>query len=135
MRFARFVAMLACAVPLACLAVAARSEPAHPGGGGGHFSGHGGWMGHPGWSGDIHHFDHGYWRGGHWWHGPYGGRDGWWWIVGPDWYWYSAPVYPFPDPFTPPGMAPGYWYWCDAYQQYYPYVGACPVPWRPVTPQ
>ena len=34
-----------------------------------------------------------------------------------------------------PGMAAGYWYWCDAYQQYYPYVGACPSGWRAVLPR
>jgi hypothetical protein len=94
-----------------------------------------GWRHHEGWHGDIRHFDHGYWRGGHWWHGPYGGRDGWWWIVGPDWYWYAAPVYPYPDPYVPPGQAAGTWYWCDAYQQYYPYVGACPSGWRAVPMQ
>jgi hypothetical protein len=30
--------------------------------------------------------------------------------------------------------AEGYWYWCDAYQQYYPYVTDCPSGWRPVMP-
>jgi hypothetical protein len=100
----------------------------HPGG---HYSdGHGGWIEHPGWHGDIHNFDHGHWRGGHWWHGGYGGRDGWWWIVGPDWYWYSAPVYPYPDAYVPPGMTSGYWYWCEQYQDYYPNVGACPSGWQ-----
>jgi hypothetical protein len=58
------------------------------------------------------------------------GRVGWWWIVGPDWDWYPAAVYPYPDPYTPSDMASGYWYWCDAYQQYYPYVGACPSGWH-----
>jgi hypothetical protein len=58
-----------------------------------------------------------------------------WWIVGPDWYWYPEAVYPYPNPFLPPGQAPGFWYWCDAYQQYYPYVGACPSGWRAVPPQ
>jgi hypothetical protein len=42
---------------------------------------------------------------------------------------------PYPDPFTPPEMASSFWYWCDAYQQYYPYVGACPSGWRAVPPQ
>jgi hypothetical protein len=59
---------------------------------------------------------------------------GWWWIVGPDWYWYPSEVYPYPSPYTPPDMANGYWYWCDAYQKYYPYVGACPSGWRAVQP-
>lgn len=39
------------------------------------------------------------------------------------------------DPFTPPGMAPGYWYYCDDPQGYYPYVGDCPNGWQQVTPQ
>jgi hypothetical protein len=102
----------------------------------GHYTdGHGAWVAHPGWQGDIHHFNAPYWRGGHWWHGPYVGVLGWWWIVGPDWYLYPTPTYPYPDPYTPPGLTPGYWYWCDAYQQYYPYVGACPSGWRAVPHQ
>ena len=39
---------------------------------------------------------------------------------------YAAPNYA-PAPATPTG-----WYWCDPYQQYYPYVTACPTPWRQV---
>lgn len=101
----------------------------------GHWGGATGWHYHHGLRGNIHHFDHRYWHGGHWWHGHYGGRWGWWWIVGPDWYWYSAPVYPYPDPYLPPGATPGYWYYCDFYQQYYPYVGACPSGWRSVPAQ
>ena len=98
----------------------------------GHYSGDHGWDPHAGWHGDIHHFDNAYWRGGHWWHGDYSGRLGWWWIVGPNWYWYPTAVYPYPDPYLPPGAVPGYWYWCEAYHQYYPYVGACPSGWRAV---
>jgi hypothetical protein len=44
--------------------------------------------------------------------------------------WYPAAIYPYPDPFTPAAMAIGFWYWSDAYQQYFPYVGACPSGWR-----
>ncbi len=96
---------------------------------GGHFAAPGGaWASHPTWSGGGA-FEH--WRGGHWWHGTYGGRLGYWWIVGPDWYWYPSEVAAIPDPYTPPGFAPGYWYWCQAYNAYYPYVGACPSPWVP----
>ena len=99
---------------------------------GGHYSGSGGaWMSHPAWTGGGQ-FNH--WRAGHWWRGTYEGRYGAWWIVGPDWYWYETEVAPIPDPYTPPGMTPGYWYWCDTYRQYYPYVGACPAGWRPVQP-
>lgn len=104
--------------------------------GAGHWGGaDGGWHGHGGWPGDIHHFDVGYWHGGHWWHGEYGSRLGWWWIVGPDWYWYPAPVYPYPDPYLPPGAVAGFWYWCDFYHRYYPFVGACPTGWRAVPAQ
>jgi hypothetical protein len=99
---------------------------------GGHFAGPGGqWMSHPAWVGGGA-FNH--WRQGHWWRGTYGGRYGAWWIVGPDWYWYPEMLAGIPNPYSPPGMAPGYWYYCDPYQQYYPFVGACPSPWRPVPP-
>ena len=52
-----------------------------------------------------------YWHGGHWVHGFHHGRDGWWWVVGPTWYFYPAPVYPYPDPYSVPppvvqGLAP-----------------------------
>ena len=30
--------------------------------------------------------------------------------------------------------AQGHWYYCDPAHAYYPYVKACPVPWREVTP-
>jgi hypothetical protein len=105
-------------VAFAAAVAAALASPAladHRSGGqstGGHWGGDSGWHYHPGWHGDIRHFDHNYWHGGHWWHGTYGARLGWWWIVGPDWYWYAAPVYP--------------------YRQYYPYVGVCPSGWRAV---
>jgi len=106
-----------------------------PGGvfrGGGHFAHPGGaWATHPAWLG-AGEFNH--WRGGHWWHGTYEGRFGAWWIVGPDWYWYPNEVAAIPDPYTPPGMVPGFWYWCAAYRQYYPYAGACPSGWQPVAP-
>lgn len=36
------------------------------------------------------------WREGYWFHGAYLDRMGWWWIVGPNWYFYSAPIYPYP---------------------------------------
>ena len=99
----------------------------------GHFTGpHGTWSRQPAWRGGGE-FTH--WRHGHWWRGNYGGRYGAWWVVGPDWYWYPRMIAPIPDPYTPPGMAMGYWYWCDAYRQYYPYVGACPTGWRAVAPQ
>jgi hypothetical protein len=53
----------------------------------------------------------------------------------PNWYWYPAAIYPYPDPFTPPYQASGYWYWCDFYQNYYPNVASCPSEWEAVGPQ
>jgi hypothetical protein len=144
MSFKRFLVVLALAIGCTAPAMAGSSDPpvgGHPAaGGGGHFAdGHGNWAPQPGWGGSgggtIQHFNPTYWRSGHWWHGTYWGRGGWWWIVGPDWYWYPFAVYPYPNPFIPPEMTVGFWYWCDAYQQYYPYVGACPSGWRAVPMQ
>lgn len=92
------------------------------------------------WHGDIHHFhdyDFGRWRGGSWFHGFHGGRNGWWWIVGDGWYFYPAPVYPYPDPYVPPTIAvvpsaPSAWYYCANPPGYYPYVPQCFSPWQPV---
>ena len=98
------------------------------------------------WQGDIRHFrDHDFarWRTGHWYHGRYGGRLGWWWLVGGAYYWYPSPIYPYPDPYTPPVVvtqpAPApqpMWYYCDSARAYYPYVAECPGGWRavPATP-
>jgi hypothetical protein len=110
------------------------------------------------WRGDIHRFherDVRVWHGGHWAHERHDGRLGWWWVI-PTlglWYWYAQPVYPYPDPYTPPVVvvqpttpAPApvpstpppaqYWYYCDASKAYYPYVPSCPGGWRmvPATP-
>ena len=100
---------------------------------------------HPGWRGDIHRFherDLGRWSGGRWHHGRHAGRLGWWWIVGGVWYFYPAPVYPYPDPYLPPlALAPPaapatqYWYYCTNPPGYYPYVPRCARPWRPVPAQ
>lgn len=49
-------------------------------------------------------FYRGPWRHGYWFHGAYGGRAGWWWVVGPSWYYYPAPLYPYP----PEGAQPVY---------------------------
>lgn len=100
----------------------------------------------PGWHGDIHRFhdnDMGHWRSGRWHHGPHDGRYGWWWIVGSLWYFYPAPVYPYPDPFVPSTViietttpAPSgsqYWY-CGNPAGYYPYVAACYGTWQAVAP-
>src|SRR5579871_803463 len=77
------------------------------------------------WRGDVSRFDRGRWSAGAWRHENHGGRYGWWWVLGPDWYFYNAPIYPYPDSFYPPDAATGWWYWCEAYQEYYPYVTDC----------
>ena len=102
------------------------------------------------WHGDIHHFhehDWGVWRGGHWFHGPHGGRMGWWWIAGGTYYFYPAPVYPYPSPWEPPSVdlvtppadvpppATQYWYFCRQSNQYYPYTPTCPGGWEQVPAQ
>jgi hypothetical protein len=106
---------------------------------------------YPRWHGHIerfHEHDIGLWRGGHWVHGDHGGRFGWWWVVDGGWYWYPTPIYPYPDPYTPPVViqtpapqaaapqAPS-WYYCAQPQGYYPYVTECPSGWQtvPATPQ
>lgn len=99
---------------------------------------------------DIHRFrayDYDVWRHGRWVHGAHDGRFGWWWSVGGLWYFYNAPIYPYPDPYRPPaviveppppaasGPPPAQtWYYCDNPQGYYPYVTSCQTEWRPVAP-
>jgi hypothetical protein len=110
-----------------------------------------------GWHGDIRYFgrhDLRYWRGGRWRHGWHDGRAGWWWVVGGFggiWYYYPAPVYPYPDPYVPPvavqqapppadippvqatpPQAPQNWYYCEPSKAYYPYVSSCPAGWKVV---
>ncbi|OQX10237.1 MAG: hypothetical protein BWK76_21015 [Desulfobulbaceae bacterium A2] len=95
-----------------------------------------------------HHYDHDQWRRGRWYHGHHGDRQGWWWIIGSTWFWYSAPVYPYPaleelepEPATaepplttdPTGQ---YWYYCTDPSGYHPYVPSCYGLWQlvPITP-
>lgn len=69
--------------------------------------------------------------------------------------WIYQPYYPYPYPaYAPPVvvmppaappvyierqaapvMEPGYWYFCNEAQAYYPYVQQCPGPWQKVAPQ
>ena len=86
------------------------------------------------WRGNARDFDLGAWQSGAWRHEDHGGRLGWWWVIGADWFFFDAPVYPYPDLYTPLGEPLGWWYWCDAYNEYYPYVTDCPVAWEPVMP-
>ncbi len=96
--------------------------------------------------GDFRHFndrDLHVWSGGHWVHDRHNGRLGWWWVVGGGWYFYPAPVYPYPNPYVPPVVAappapdasPQYWYYCASSRAYYPYVTSCPGGWMQVVPQ
>jgi len=99
------------------------------------------------WHGDIRHFDRDdsrFWRGGGWRHEWHDGRFGWWWLAAGTWYFYSRPIYPYPDPYIPPVVvvnpppeivpAPPvqYWYFCAAANGYYPYVPSCPEGWQAV---
>lgn len=88
------------------------------------------------------------WQGGRWEHGWHDNRFAWWWIVDGGWYFYPVPIYPYPTyvppaiivqlpPPVPTGLPPAqFWYFCDNPAGYYPYVAACPGPWRavPATP-
>jgi len=108
---------------------------------------------HRSWRGDIrvfHNHDLRYWRRGHWYQGEHHGTLGWWWVI-PSldiWYLYSAPVYPYPNPYLPPTVieptpapdttppAPQFWYYCESAKTYYPYVSGCAEGWKkvPATP-
>ena len=98
--------------------------------------------------GDVHRFHHDdyhHWREGRWFNGPHEGRNGWWWVVGGLWYFYPSPVYPYPDPYTPPTVIvettpasptvvapPSNVYYCPNPAGYYPYVPQCYTPWQKV---
>ncbi len=106
-------------------------------GGGRHWGGH-----------EIHRFaEHDFktWRDGRWYQGAHDNRLGWWWIAAGIWYFYPAPVYPYPDPFTPPVTiinqptaispdhpVPQFWYYCASEKEYYPYLPSCPEAWHQV---
>lgn len=120
---------------LACMMLSAPGWPAP------RDYGHGRW--HHG--GEWHHRDYGAreWRGGHWEHGWHGSHFGWWWIVGPTWFYYDVPMYPYPvypyppvysaPPAPPSGPPPAqYWYYCRDPAGYYPYVSQCPGGWQAV---
>ncbi|HEY3636947.1 MAG TPA: hypothetical protein VGK90_02255 [Rhizomicrobium sp.] len=82
------------------------------------------------------------WTRGHWYHRWYNGHYGWWWFTGGTWFWYNAPVYPYPtvvsenyyeeSDYSEPGPT---WYYCYNPAGYYPYVPRCYGPWRPVPAQ
>ena len=81
------------------------------------------------------------WTIGHWSHGWHRGHFGWWWFAGGLWYFYTAPIYPYPgyvsDYYADEDYGPNYpggpvWYYCANPPGYYPYVRTCSIPWRPV---
>jgi hypothetical protein len=95
---------------------------------------------------DDHHFHDDHfrgpeprrWVGGHWLHDWHDGRLGWWWVVDGFWYFYPAPVYPYPAYGSapviqaPPAPPAAVWYYCDNPQGYYPNVPVCQTPWHAV---
>lgn len=143
------ISLLAVAALSAAIALPVMAEGRHEGRGGEHHVVRG-WGGER----DIRHFESRHypvWRSGIWRHERHDGRFGWWWVVAGTWYFYPAPIYPYPDPYIPPYIvvrpAPQpavpvtqppaqYWYYCDASKNYYPYVSTCPGGWRevPATP-
>jgi hypothetical protein len=83
------------------------------------------------------HGDQNSWRRGGWRHDWHDGRLGWWWVVDDGWFFYDAPIYPYPDYIDepPPPVAAATWYYCAHPQGYYPYVQRCDAPWQPVPAQ
>ena len=81
------------------------------------------------------------WTHGRWWHGRWHGRFGWWWWANGGWFFYDAPVYPYPDYVSetyydvPGADYSAYWYYCRDPEGYYPYVQRCNGEWEPVPPQ
>ena len=88
--------------------------------------------------------DRSQWQTGAWRHEYHNGHMGWWWVVGSFWFFYPAPIYPYPTYVGPDyyydyyGLYPQpayYWYYCEDPPGYYPAVQACNVEWEPVPPQ
>jgi hypothetical protein len=84
------------------------------------------------------------WQHGGWRHAWHNGHYGWWWFAGGDWFFYPAPIYPYPeyvgsadyyDYYDENGAQPYYWYYCENPPGYFPYVQQCYGPWEPVPPQ
>jgi len=113
--------------------------------GGSHYSGpHVSFAAHA----DFGHFSpaqHAAWVGGRWNHGWRNGHFGWWWFAGGAWFFYGAPIYPYPlyvsdeyvDDYSDDysgGYGGQYWYYCQHPAGYYPYVQQCSMPWQPVPP-
>ena len=83
------------------------------------------------------------WEHGEWRHTRHHGHFGWWWYAAGVWFFYPAPIYPYPtyigadsyyDYYDDYGTPPYYWYYCDNPPGYYPYVKECKDAWEPVPP-
>jgi hypothetical protein len=83
------------------------------------------------------------WRGGRWRYAWHRGHRGWWWIVRDSWFFYPAPIYPYPlyigsldyyDYYEWYGTPDYYWYYCTNPQGYYPYVQECLGTWHALPP-
>lgn len=95
---------------------------------------------------DFAHFSpdqHALWEGGGWRHVTHNGYLGWWWVVGDDWFYYPAPIYPYPlyvgpdyyyDYYSYYPAPPYYRYHCEDPRRFYPTVPECNGPWEPVPP-
>lgn len=83
-----------------------------------------------------------HWRHGGWHHTWHHGHYGWWWYVDDLWFFYPAPIYPYPTYVGPNDYydwssdfdTENSWYYCQDPQGYYPYVQQCNGPWQPVPP-
>ena len=79
------------------------------------------------------------WLAGRWAHAWHNGRYGWWWFAGGAWYFYAAPVFPYPtyvsDYYVDDESGPPMWYYCGSPPGYYPYIPRCTMPWQPVPAQ
>jgi len=107
---------------IAAIATIAPAIAQHHDGGGFHGGGE-----HRGgeWHGGERHGDRDHWRGGIW-IGPGYGYDPYYPLYG----YVPPPVYVEPPSLLPPRQEA--WYWCPTYQQYYPNVQTCNVPWQQV---
>jgi hypothetical protein len=83
------------------------------------------------------------WQGGRWHYAWHRGHRGWWWIIGDVWFFYPAPIYPYPlyigsldyyDYYDWYGTPDYYWYYCTSPEGYYPYIQECPGTWHAVPP-
>ena len=90
------------------------------------------------------------WVRGRWHHGCRNRICGWWWFTGDYWYWYAAPMYPYPDYISPEEAEPSdeetpteatppqdlsgdTFYYCADPSGYYPQIPICNVPWEAVS--